>query len=128
MSNQGNVTVRVEENGALDWEVTFTTGRWSGNQTAKVVQDILGRRNQGGNLMVEDARDFLTELIKEDAISHPIGRLGNTDTPTVIVCFDSGPGSVVWHREHDDQVLGHWTHLEYVALDLAKSEHREEWE
>lgn len=122
MSNQGNVVVKVTKN-AAGWEVMFTTGRWSGNQTAEVVQSILKMKTRGGSFIVEEAQGFLSELIKNDTISHPIGKIGNADTPTVVVTFDSGPGNIRWMWEHGNkEVLGSWTFEEYRNLVIDQME------
>jgi hypothetical protein len=105
VSTQGNIVVKVNDRFTL----IFTTSRWGGAETPKIVQDALRDATPRNG----DVRWFLSALMHNDSVSHPIEMIGNADTPTVIV--DLWAQTVTWQLDHNKVILATWTFETYMA-------------
>jgi hypothetical protein len=116
MSNQGNIVVIPVD--GISAPFIFTTGRWSGNGTPRIAQDVLKLNRTSAGLAVNEdlERCILEDIIKDDAISRPVRYLGNTDTLTVII--DLHEKKVFWRSESDYLVSFVWDLDLYMDLDL----------
>jgi hypothetical protein len=115
VSNQGNVEVftSYDTGFGVVKPYRFTTGRWSGPQTPRIVQRLIADLHDPEARHAE--KGFLADLCKDDSIYCPIQEFGNTDTPTVVVDFRHK--LVSWRDEYDLTSVG-WTFEEYLKLDF----------
>lgn len=114
MSNQGNIRVRgIHED---DSDFLFTTTRWGGGSTPQIVQKCLTPGRPEWEVTESDFLYELCNLPNGHYGLRPIRRLGNTDTPTVLVDF--GTQTVSWFADWKNEEVGRWSFSDYLAMSL----------